>query len=65
LQALTQPNLKGRMSKVIIDLMTLPSVGAGRKLQEQDFKDIVADLGVGVAEVKAVQSVEKRGFRFH
>jgi N-acetylmuramidase len=64
LQGLSQPNLKGKMSQVITDLMTLPSVGAGKKLQEQDFKDTAADLGVGVAEVKAVQSVESAGSGF-
>ncbi len=42
----------------------MPPVGAGTKLQVQDFKDTAADLGVGVAQVKAVQSVESAGSGF-
>jgi hypothetical protein len=60
-RALIQPNLKSQMSQLIINLVTLPWVGAGVKLQEQDFADTAADLGVGVPEVKAVQSVESSG----
>jgi hypothetical protein len=63
-RALSQPNLKGKMSQLINDLVTLPAVGAGVKLQEQDLADIAADLGVGVPEVKAVQSVESAGSGF-
>jgi hypothetical protein len=63
-RALSQPNLKSKMSLLIIGLVTLPSVGAGVKLQEQDFANIAADLGVGVPEVKAVQGVESAGSGF-
>ena len=64
LQGLIEPNLKSKMAQVIIELITLPAVAAGTKLQEQDFKVTAADLGVGVAELKAVQSVESAGSGF-
>jgi hypothetical protein len=63
-RALSQPNLKTKMRLLIFDLVALPSVGAGRKLQEQDFADVAAALGVGIPEVKAVQSVESAGSGF-
>jgi hypothetical protein len=64
LQCLTQPNIKSRMNQVIIDLITLPPTGAGTKIEEMDFKDTAAELGVEVAQVKAVQSVESAGSGF-